>query len=323
MTAYGFVIDGVHYSGGCPTRHGEYPFCDVLDLPSYSLAKSLVGGIGLMRLEWLYPGASQRLIRDYVPECARGARWAGVSFVNALDMATGLFDSDVDQADENAKATDRFFFPPDHAHKIRFACGEYPRRSPPGTRWVYHSSDTYVLGTALNGFLRGQQGPAADFYRDLLIEPLWRPLALSPPVMITRRTADATAQPYTGWGLTLHRDDIVKLAAFLSTGQGRIGGKPMLDPALLAAAMQATASDRGLAAGSAEFRYQHGFWAYNLARLLGCRGEVWAPFMSGFGGVQVIMLPNGTTYYYVSDGDEFHWALAAAESNRIRRFCEP
>jgi hypothetical protein len=55
----GFVIDGVHYSGGCPTRHGAYPFCENLDLPSYSLAKSMVAGIALMRLERLYPGAAQ------------------------------------------------------------------------------------------------------------------------------------------------------------------------------------------------------------------------------------------------------------------------
>jgi hypothetical protein len=324
MTVYGFVIDGVHYSGGCQTRHGEYPFCDVRDLPSYSLAKSLVGGVALMRLELLDPGASRRLIRDYVPECAADERWAGVSLANALDMATGLYASDVDEADENADITERlFFFQRDHAQKIRFACSEYPRRATPGTRWVYHSSDTYVLGTALNALLRKERGPGADFYRDLLSEPLWRPLGLSPPLMVTRRTYDRAAQPFTGFGLTLHRDDIVKLAAFLRTDEGRMGGKPMLDPALLAAAMQTVPDDRGLQASSAELRYQHGFWAYNLARLLGCRGEVWAPFMSGFGGVQVVMLPNGTTYYYVSDGNEFHWVAAAAESNRIPSFCQP
>lgn len=323
MSVYGLVIDGVHYAGGCQTRHGEYPFCEVLDLPSYSLAKSLVGALGLMRLELLYPGASRQLVRDYVPECAADERWSGVSFANALDMATGLYASEVDQADENDRATDRFFFPSDHAHKIRFACREYPRRSPAGTHWVYHSSDTYVLGTALNAFLRKQRGAGADFYRDLLAEALWRPLALSPALMVTRRTYDPVAQPFTGFGLTLHRDDIVRLAGFLGTGQGRIGGKPMLDPAMLGAALQSVPADRGLQASTAEFRYQHGFWAYNLARLLGCRGEVWAPFMSGFGGVQVVLLPNGTTYYYVSDGDEFHWAAAAAESNHIRRFCGP
>jgi hypothetical protein len=323
MTAYGFAIDGVHYTGGCQTRHGEYPFCEVMDLPSYSLAKSVVAGIALMRLEYLYPGATKTPIRDYVPECTTDDRWDGVTFGNTLDMATGLYRSKADQADENADGTGRFFFPADHAHKIRYACREYERKSPPGTLWVYHTSDTYALGTALNGFLRKRLGPAADFYRDLLVEPLWKPLGLSPPVAVTRRTYDKVTQPFSGFGLTLHRDDIVKLALFLSATEGRVDGKPMLDPAMLAAAMQRDPGDRGLRAGTAEFRYKNGFWAYDVARALGCRGELWVPFMSGFGGLSVVMLPNRSVYYYVSDGGEFRWAGAAAESNRIRRFCEP
>lgn len=322
LTTFGFVIDGTHYSGGCRTRHGEYPFCDVLDLPSYSLAKSVVAGLALMRLEFLYPGASQAMIRDYVPECAADARWHGVTFTHALDMATGLYRSIANQADENAAGTERFFFPADHRRKIRYSCGEYPRQSPPGTIWVYHTSDTYVLGTAINRFLRQHRGSRADFYRDLLVEPLWKPLGLSPPVTVTRRTYDRAAQPFTGWGLTLHADDIARLALYLTGADGRIGAQPALDPQLLAAALQRDPTNRGLQAGTPEFRYAHGFWAFNVARSLGCGAETWIPFMSGFGGLQVVMLPNHTVYYYVSDGGNFHWAGAAAESNRIRRFCQ-
>ena len=51
MTTWGVVVDGVHYAGGCPTRAGPYPFCEMLDLPSYSLAKSVFAGAALMRLE--------------------------------------------------------------------------------------------------------------------------------------------------------------------------------------------------------------------------------------------------------------------------------
>ena len=63
MTVFGFVINGVNYVGGCQTRQGPYPFCAELDLPSYSLAKSLVAGLGLMRVERLYPGAAAANIR--------------------------------------------------------------------------------------------------------------------------------------------------------------------------------------------------------------------------------------------------------------------
>ena len=55
---YGLVVDGVRYASACATRHGDYPYCEVLDLPSYSTAKSVVGAVGLMRLEKLYPQAA-------------------------------------------------------------------------------------------------------------------------------------------------------------------------------------------------------------------------------------------------------------------------
>ena len=60
LSAWGVVVDGVHYAGDCPTRNGSYPYCEVLDLPSYSLAKSVFAGLALMRLEKLYPGVRNK-----------------------------------------------------------------------------------------------------------------------------------------------------------------------------------------------------------------------------------------------------------------------
>ena len=64
MTAFGFIIDGVHYVGGCATPYGDYPYCDEMALPSYSTAKTLVGGLGLMRIEKLYPGTAAAMIAE-------------------------------------------------------------------------------------------------------------------------------------------------------------------------------------------------------------------------------------------------------------------
>lgn len=72
-TTYGYIIDGIHYQGGCETLRGDYPFCDEMALPSYSTAKSLVGGLAVMRAEFLQPGVADVSITDYVPEC--GASW--------------------------------------------------------------------------------------------------------------------------------------------------------------------------------------------------------------------------------------------------------
>jgi hypothetical protein len=56
---------------------------------------------------------------------------------------------------------------------------------------------------------------------------------------------------------------------------------------------------------------------------LGCQNPTWIPFLSGYGGITVALMPNGMNYYYFSDGGVFSWARAAAEANRIRTFCQP
>lgn len=322
MSVYGVVADGVHYVAGCETRYGPYPFCDVLDLPSYSTAKSIFAGFALMRLQMLYPGVTQEKIADYIPACARAGNWGDVTFENALDMAVGRYLQPGDQADEMAPDVYPFFITEQHAEKIDFACSHYPRRDKPGTRWIYHSSDTYVLGTAMQRYWRDKMGRESDLYRDGLVVPLWTKLYLSPATFVTRRTYDRAYQPFAGYGLTLHRDDIAKIATFLNVDRGRIGGVPQLDPKMLDAAFQRDPDDRGVVGPSDVFRYNNGFWAWNAQAWLGCKKPAWIPFMSGYGGIIVAFFPNGITYYYFSDGGVWAWAMAAIEADRMKPYCE-
>ena len=316
-TAYGLVVDGVHYAGACQTRQGDYPFCDVLDLPSYSTAKSIVGGVGLMRLEALHPGSARALIADHVPACAKGDDWRGVTLADALDMATGLYGSTAFEADENAPAGRVFFDVEDHAAKAAYACGHFHRRAAPGTTFVYRTADTYLLGSAMSDLLR--DAGEGDLYDDL-VAPLWRSLRLSPTIMGTRRTYDAARQPFTGWGLTYHRDDILRIAGWLADG-AVLDGRPALDAGLLDRALQRDPAHPGLPAGGPTYRYKAGFWARDISGPLGCARPVWAPFMSGFGGISVVLLPGDVTYYYFGDSGVFDWAPAAVEAARIRDMC--
>jgi hypothetical protein len=75
VSVYGFVIDDVHYRGGCQTRNGPHPFCDVIDLPSYSLAKSILGGLVFLHLEQKYPGFADSLVVDWVCLAGRPLEW--------------------------------------------------------------------------------------------------------------------------------------------------------------------------------------------------------------------------------------------------------
>lgn len=320
MTVYGLLVGDVLYAGGCETRFGRDPFCELLPLPSYSLAKSLVAGLALMRLERLHPGARNAFIADYVPACS-AERWAGVTFEHALDMATGLYTSDAFETDESAPELWEFMSQDTHAGRLDRACDQHARRTLPGRHWVYHTTDTYVLGTALQAYWREQTGrPGADFYDDLLV-PLWHRLGLSPLLDGTRRSYDAERQPVSGWGLTLTLDDMIALGRFLQQG-ARIDGEAWADPSMLAAALQRDPADRGLPAGGETQRYQNGFWAWNAGPALGCRGDAWIPALSGYGGITLALIPNGHVYAYVSDGREFAWRRAAEASNAIQPFCE-
>lgn len=326
-TRHGVFYKGIHYVSNCPTRHGDHPYCDVLDLPSYSVAKSAVAAVALMRMEKLQPGISLKPIGPYVPASAcRTEAWADVNLLNLLDMTTGHYDSPTYMADEDSSKIVAFFNATDYAHKLAFGCEAYPRKEAPGKRWVYHTADTFLLGVALDNVLKQQQGSTGqDIFTDVIDADVYASLRLSPTARTMRRTYDAVAQPFFGWGLFLHADDLAKLGRFLGPDRGGIGGEPLLDPALLDQAMQRDPARRGLQAAHLQnFRYQHGFWARNLQRELGCRQPTWVPFMSGFGGILVVMFPNGAVWYSAADDGELpsiDFSGPAIELAKLAGYC--
>lgn len=319
VTTYGFVIDGVHYSGGCETRYGPHPFCAALDLPSYSLAKSVFAGSLYMWLEQKAPGAGGLEVTDYVPEC-RDPRWSGVRLAHLVDMASGNFEATEDQADEFRSYETDFIGSASHARKIEVSCGLFERRAEPGSTFVYHSTETYIAGTLMNAYLRRNR-LGRDIHRDVLVDSVLKPLGLSPVTWSTRRTYDDTAQPFTGYGLTFLSDDIARYALFLMESGGMVGGEQVLNRQQLRAALQRSPADRGMEVQAGTLRYNNGLWALNVQEHLGCAQPTWVPFMSGYGGISVALIPNGSVYYVFSDGGHFSWAKAAAESNKINNYC--
>lgn len=319
ITVLGIVVDGIHYRSDCGTRHGPHPYCTSLPLPSYSTAKSIFAGIAAMRLEKLYPGVTKKTITSLVDACG-GRQWRDVTIEHALDMATGNYRSDTFNADEDAPANVEFLDGDKHADKLRYACTWFGRKAAPGSRFVYHTSDTYLVGAGLDAFVATMSADA-DLYRSVLVEPLWHKLRLSPLLDETKRTYDDAAMPFTGYGLTYESDDIVRLARWLATDGARIDGAAMLDEEMLAAALQRNPDDRGLEAGSRDLRYNNGFWAVDAAPIIGCPTPVWIPFMSGYGGITVAMFPDGIVYYYVSDAYVFQWRSAILVADRISSMC--
>jgi hypothetical protein len=321
ITAVGFVTNNVHYTSACGTRYGSYPYCSSLVLPSYSLAKSAFANAAMMRLEKKYPATRSKVMKTYLPAVCNTTKWTGVTLEHALDMATGNYKSAAYEVDESAVGTDTFFLALTHAEKINYSCNVYAQRATPGTRWVYHTSDTYIAGTMMNTYLKGLEGSTKDLYKDLIGSELWAPLKTSPTSLYTRRTYDAVAQPFTGYGLIFLPDDVAKIGSFMGVSRGAVNSVQLLDPVLLNAALQRTPSDRGLIPLSG-YRYNNGLWAYNVKPDLGCAADSYVPFMSGYGGISVLLMQNDTVYYLFSDNDTYYWLDAAVQSNKIRSLCQ-
>lgn len=320
MTTRGFVIDGIHYTGACSTPLGEYPYCDSMALPSYSTAKSFVAGLAVMRAQKLYPGVAEEFIADLVPECQEG--WGGITIGHALDMATGRYQSPQPHVDENSGIVNEFFLSETHAIKVERSCNQYPHKEAPGQRWVYHSSDTYLVGVALNRFIRDFRGPDTDFFQYLLVDELWPRLGFSALMSYTRRTYDDYAQPFTGWGITMVRDDVAKLLQFVGELDGKLDNEDVFDRQMFDAARTRQTDDPGLRADTDRIHYNNGFRTYDVTEELNCESPTYVATMSGYGGINFVIMPNDTGYYYFSDGGTHRYLSAVRESHRIRPMCQ-
>jgi hypothetical protein len=188
---------------------------------------------------------------------------------------------------------------------------------------VYRTSDTFVLARAMHNYLQSQEGPQADIYR-FVVDEVYRPLKVGPGAYTTLRTADDNwqGQAEGGYGQWWIHDDLAKIATLLNADGGRIDGAQILHPDLLAAALQRDAGDRGVDMGPGR-KYNNSFWATHYTQADGYDCEFWVPQMLGVSGNAVVLMPNGSTYYYFSDNREFTWDAAVWESNKIRSHCTP
>lgn len=319
-SAYGFVIDGTHYRNTCPTRYGPYPFCDQLILPSYSLAKSVFGGLGYLLLTRRWPEFAEQSVTDLVPECdVEDRRWQGVTTRNLVNMKTGLYDSSDFNHDEDDEKMQAFFIAESHADKLRFSCQAWSKKSDPGKIAVYHTTDTYLLGVAMNRFLKSKAGPQADIH-SYLYERLFKPLGLSPLAQWTQRTDDPVAQPFTGFGLIFLAEDIAKIAAHLADDASRDQNLP--GPEVEATMFRGAGVTVDFTSGRTPYAYRNGVWGIDFGRPLGCRAATWIPFMSGYGGIVVAMFPNDSVYYQFTDGGHSSFKNVAIEANKAINYCQ-
>ncbi|MFI1678446.1 hypothetical protein [Streptomyces sp. NPDC020607] len=320
LSTFGFYFGGVHYVGNCRTRQGQYPFCGQMLLPSYSTAKSAFAGTAMLRLVQRYgPSVARQKLSKRIPETAGKTAWRGVTLDHALDMATGNYFRPGYETDESGHVMADFFAAEPYADKMRLALSS-PRKARPGSKWVYHTSDTFLATRAMDNYLKAKAGSGADVF-DMLRDDVLEPIGVGPDSLVSSRTDNSPGgAPFGGYGMFWTQDSVAKFAKFLNNDHGTVNGSQILDPKLLAATMQRTPKARGMTTtGTKPMKYQNGFWGreFTAADNPAYTTPFYVPFMSGYGGITVAMMPNGATYYYFSDNNEFSWSAAVTEAGKL------
>ncbi len=321
MNWYGFIIDGVNYLGGCQTRYGTYPYCEYMRAPSYSTAKSAFASVALMRLAQKYDSeVKDFLIADYVPEATQSpGDWSEVTFDHTLDMATGNFRTSRFMVDE--EQWDNPFWNEEYYADRIAAAFNWPYGAPPGTQWVYLSSDTFIVTRAMGNYLKTIEGSDADIF-EFVVREIYQPLNMGPGVFSTQRTKDDNynGQPIGLGGMWWVPDDLAKITQFLNVDNGVIDGQQILQLDMLAAALHRDPDDRGVVSYPGG-QYNNAFWADEFLESAGYSCDFWVAAMEGYSGVVVTLMPNGTSYYYASDNQDFIWDSAVRESDKLISQC--
>lgn len=330
ITTYGLYINGTNYTGNCQTRYGEYAFCEEMRLPSYSTAKSAFAGVAMMRLGEMYGSAAyQQLIRDFLPQYVMGGDWSKVTFANTLDMATGNYINPAFHADEDSPQEAEFLLAESYDKKIVAAFTPFPHKAEPGTTWIYQSHATFLVTQAMSVYLQ-KKGGGTDLF-NLVRDTVYKPIHLSKGGLTTIRTDDSeTGRPSGYFGLFYIQDDVAKIGRFLNEWQGKINGKQVLDLDRLqeslfrkTSSLGLPVSDQGHGSVTGTFHYQNAFWGKHItpAEFHQYNCDFWVPFMSGYGGITILLLPNGAVYYIFTDANEFNWYDAVHEINKLKPNC--
>lgn len=304
----GLVHEGTLYYEAAPTAYGDYPYPLEMRFGVRSVMKAVAPPLALLRLAEVYgPYVLNLRIGDYVP--GLDPKWDRIRFIDAANMATGFGGTGTFKTNPNDDGDgylegdyDGWYTAHSHADKIaRINASLRPYPWEPGTVMRYRDQDHYLLGIAIDRFLKSVRGPTADAWQMLQDEVL-RPIGIAhAPTVRTREPGERDGPAWFNAGYYPTLDDLAKIA-LLYQDEGRHGGQQILHRELtrqLLAAHEAIdkKGDRSLGAPAVSADeppadlYKMGF---HFTPYVGSRSRKlhYLPTMSGFGDNEVILFPG-------------------------------
>lgn len=340
IAARDVVLSGLDYDGRfflaqCASAAGPLPWCDRARFGVWSMTKTLANETALLRLaEKFGPSVFELKIADYVPELTGHAGWENVRFEDAIDMATGMGSGSarVEPNDISDGYLSQDYEPwyearsvEDKLKSLASGAGRYPWG--PGKVARYRDQDMFLLGVAMDRFLKSREGPSADLW-SMLEKEVFEPIGIwYAPVNRTIESDGSRGQPLMAYGYYPTIGDMVHIARLYQQG-GRQGEAQILYGARIDALLRSHLL-AGLPTGErlefGETRYTNSLWVapYHAGE---CRVDY--PRMMGWGGNVIALLPNGVTAIRLAKSSassgtaEAETAGMAAVADRLKPFCK-
>jgi hypothetical protein len=310
QVAVGLVYDGTLYYEAMPTAYGSYPYPLEMRFGVRSVMKAIAPPLALLRLAEIYgPYVLNLRIGDYVP--GLDPKWNRIRFIDAANMATGFGGTGTFRTHPNDDGDgylegnyDAWYTASSHADKLaQINANLRPYPWEPGTVMRYRDQDHYLLGIAVDNFLKSVRGPDADAWA-MLQEEVFRPIGIAhAPAVRTREPGNRDGPVWFNAGYYPTLDDLAKIALLLED-EGRHGGKQLLHRELTRDLLGARGAIDKKGDGSVATA-AHGVDAppanlymmgFHFTPYVGSRSRQlhYLPTMSGFGDNEVILFPGRT-----------------------------
>jgi hypothetical protein len=308
QVAVALVRDGTLYYQESSTPYGPYPYPLEMRFGVRSVTKSVFAPLALLHLAQFYgPWVLALHVGDYVP--GLDPKWRRIRFIDAANMATGFGGTGTTKTHPNdvfdgylGGDYDAWYTAPSHAEKIRqINLSLHPYPWEPGTVMRYRDQDYYLLGAAIDGFLKSVRGPGADLGH-MVVEEIFAPIGIHhAPVVRTRETDGVEGLIWCNAGYYPTLDDLAKIA-MLYQARGAQGGVQILDRELTAQLLSAHGAivknadaSIGPVPGPLPDSAEDGLYEMGLhfLRYVDGGGAVeYLPSMHGSGDNEVILYPN-------------------------------
>jgi hypothetical protein len=302
------VHDGTLYHQDSATPYGPYPYPLEMRFGVRSVMKSIAAPLALLRLAETYgPYVLDLRIGDYVP--GLHPKWGRIRFIDAADMATGFGGFGSVKTNPNDAFSgyldgdyDAWYTAGPTAEKLALInrhLKPYPWE--PGTVMRYRDQDYFLLGLAIDRFLKSVRSPQADLWQ-MLSDEVFKPIGIHhAPAVRTLEPGGARGVIWAnaGWYPTL--DDQAKIALLLQAG-GAHRGQQLLHRGLTADLLAARGALHIKGDRSRDFpvaepstgdnMYRMGYW---FPQHVGsASGKTFLlPSMQGSGDNRVTIYPNG------------------------------